>query len=370
MSEYPWDVTSPETDSTAIYVPIPSGRPSNQPVWGKMTASDAVNRFSSDLMQGNPIAVNIVGAMSQAGLIKAGANAKQIISAYSSALSLAAKVTAGGNKRFTVFDAIAASAESSAGAGGGGTRSQAQTLRDFVKYTDAQVKSKAIAAYDNILGRKPSAKEIEAFGKALRAGAKAAPQVTKVSASGKTRQTSAGFDENAFIAGYMVTKLPTEGDLDGLAGDVQDLIDSYGENYGVNPTQSFRSKAIRDFVGAEDKASAKNNLEQQLREQAQLLFPALSEKINAGMSVRAIADPYISTVSNLLEKSEFDVDLNDKYVRSALSRKNDKGLYEVASTDDVAREIRKSSEWLNTRNAKETVLSAADSLLQQFGFRR
>jgi hypothetical protein len=170
----------------------------------------------------------------------------------------------------------------------------------------------------------------------------------------------------------MSDKIPDSGsDLDGIAGNIQDLIDSYTENYGVAPTKSFINNAIKTIVrqgGTGGTQEAISDLEQQLKEQAQVLYPALKDKINAGISVRAIADPYISRTAKLLEKSELNVGLKDKYVSAALSRKNDKGEYELMSTDEHARSIRSSNEWLDTKNAKETFLSAADSILQTFGF--
>jgi hypothetical protein len=71
-----------------------------------------------------------------------------------------------------------------------------------------------------------------------------------------------------------------------------------------------------------------------------------------------------------MEENDLNVDLNNKFVRSALSNKNEKGEYQIMDEDSFARQIRSTSEWLNTRNAKETMLSAADGVLQQFGFRR
>jgi len=43
----------------------------------------------------------------------------------------------------------------------------------------------------------------------------------------------------------------------------------------------------------------------------------------------------------------------------------------VSMTDDeFARTLYKKSEWLNTKNAKETLRSAADDIVKEFGFRR
>jgi hypothetical protein len=338
------------------------------PGWGTSTVAKAVESFAGAYSTGRSDATVIANALIAGGLVKPNATLTQLVSAYSSALTMTARINAGGNKDATLFDAISLMGKGGGGTSGGG---QGGTNRTFATYSDAQAKERAISAYNAVLGRKPTEKEQKAFIKALRAGAKAAPAITKYSASGKTQKTQQGFDESAFIAGYMSDKIPDPSeDLDGVAGQVQDLIDNYREQYGVNPTQSFVRNSIKRIVGSSDPGGEKANLEQQLKEQAQVLYPALKEKIDAGITVRAIADPFISTYSRLMEENDLNVDLNNKFVRSALSNKNEKGEYQIMDEDSFARQIRSTDEWLNTRNAKETMLSAADGILQQFGFRR
>jgi hypothetical protein len=363
-------------DETSVKVPVvsiyraPGGRQESGGVtWGQSTVKAAVENFAGAYSMGRSDATVIANALISSGLAKPNATLSQLSSAYSSALNMTAKINAGGNQDATVFDAMSLMGKGTTT--GTTTGSQGGTSKSFATYSDSQAKERAISAYNAILGRKPTEKEQKAFIKALRAGAKAAPQITKYSKSGKTTQSQQGFDERAFIAGYMSDKIPDPSeDLDGVAGQVQDLIDGYREQYGVNPTQSFISNSIKRIIAAEDPASEKANLEQQLKEQSQILYPALREKIDAGLSVRAIADPFISTYSKLMEENDLNVGLDNKFVRSALSNKNEKGEYQIMDEDSFARQIRSTDEWLNTRNAKETMLSAADGILQQFGFRR
>ena len=342
------------------------GGPSTQ-VWKNLTTTEAANRYVAQLASNTPEAQLITNSLISSGAVRAGANAGQLISAYKTALDWSSAAIAGGNLNFDVLQAMKLIGSQNTGAGAG----QGGTYKDFAGYTDAQLKQKAIESYSGILGRTPTAAEIKNFAKALKSGAAAAPATTKRSASGKITTSTKGFDENAFIAGYMANQIPEQGsDEDGLAGSVQDMIDKYKEAYGINPSSSFKYNAVRDIVGSTDRQGALSNLEQQLREQAQILYPSLKEKIDAGMTVRAIADPYISSYSSLMEVDAMNVDLTNKHIQGALSAKNDKGEYVMPSQDDFARSLRNTEEWLNTRNAKETMLSAADSVLKSFGFRR
>jgi hypothetical protein len=361
------DVTVPTARKEQIYG-IPGGKKTGvgqATIFTTSSVAEALGNFQYGLSRNDPSALFIRDQMIANGLVRQDAGFSAMSSAYKSALNLTASMASNPANNVTVLDAISIlrGGANATGTGQGGTS------KEFVKYSEAQLKQRANSAYNAILGRPPTDEEARTFARALIAGAKAAPAIYKTSASGKTRESQRGFDEGAFIAGYMANKIPETGDdLDGLAGEVQDLIDSYKESYGVSPTLGFINGSIKSIINAEDRGSAKANLEQQLKEQAQILYPALKDKIAAGLSVRAIADPYIAKAARLLEQNDMNIGLDNKYVSAALSRKNDKGEYELMSQDDYARNIRSSAEWLNTKNAKETFLGAADSILQTFGF--
>jgi hypothetical protein len=335
-------------------------------VWKNMTTIEAANRYIAQLGNNSAEAQLITNTLISTGAASAGASPAQLVSAYKTALDWSAAAIAGGNLNFDVLKAMQQIGGQNAGGGG-----QGGTYKDFAGYTDEQLSQKAIESYTGILGRTPTVEEKKAFAKALKAGAAAAPSTTKRSASGKITTSTKGFDENAFIAGYMSNQIPDQGsEIDGLAGSVQDMIDKYKEAYGIDPSSSFKYNAVRDVVGSTDRQGALSNLEQQLKEQAQVLYPSLKEKIDAGMTVRSIADPYISSYSRLMETDAMNIRLDNKYIQGALSARNDKGEYVMPSQDEFARSIRSTEEWLNTKNAKETMLSAADSVLKSFGFRR
>ena len=374
------DAEADKFDFTTIRIPtyssterVPGGRGMETGFgFAPTIVSNARALFQNGYNTGDATTIYLVNEMTKYGVVRPGASFVELNSAYEAVLKLTASMSAPGagyKNKISVLDAIR---NLGAGADQGGPAGPGGTYKDFVEYTSEQIVNLATSSYQQILGRVPTSQEIRAFGKAIAAGAKATPQVRKVSSTGKVTVTRKGFDEGAFIAGYMSDKIPEAGsDLDGIAGQIQDLVDAYRENYGVAPTQSFINSAIKTIVkagGAGGAQEATSNLEQQLKEQAQILYPALKEKINAGLSVRAIADPYISRTAKLLEKADISVGLDNKYVSEALSRKNEKGEYELMSIDEHARKIRSSDEWLETKNAKETFLGAADSILQTFGF--
>jgi hypothetical protein len=382
MSHEEWHVDERGTDFNYAQVRVPKGvipggsfddrtggpasrREQTGGLFVQLNVENALSNFQFGYNAGDRNVGFLVNEMVKYGIIKETASPMDVFSAYQKALKLTASISLqpGNLQKTSVLDAFKLMQGSGLTAGDG----KGGTYKDFIKYTPEQTSRLAENTYQSILGRVPTGEESRAFARAIAAGAKVAPAIRKVSSTGKVTVNQKGFDEGAFIAGYMADKIPDAGsDLDGIAGKVQDLIDNYKQNYGVAPTQGFINNAIKEVV--KSGGATLDNMEQQLKEQAQVLYPALKDKINAGLSVRAIADPYISKTAKLLEKADMSIGLDNKYVSSALSRKNDKGEYELMSLDDHAKSIRSSAEWLDTKNAKETFLGAADSILATFGF--
>ena len=94
--------------------------------------------------------------------------------------------------------------------------------------------------------------------------------------------------------------------------------------------------------------------------QAKTYFPALSDKIDAGYTVRQLLTPYINTRANILEEDATSVDL--KQLQSVA--KDPKGLmglydYEVS--------LRKDPKWKTTKNALDTMSGLARDMTKMFG---
>jgi hypothetical protein len=105
-----------------------------------------------------------------------------------------------------------------------------------------------------------------------------------------------------------------------------------------------------------------------LRDSAASAFPQLAEKIKAGIDVRTLADPYIQSMSNILEVPYTSVDLFDPKIRGALSYTLPDGKLGTKSIYDFEKELRQDPRWQYTKNAKKTVAETTLRVLQDFGF--
>lgn len=105
-----------------------------------------------------------------------------------------------------------------------------------------------------------------------------------------------------------------------------------------------------------------------LRESAAEAFPALADKIKAGINLKTLADPYIQSMSSILEIPDSGIDLFDPKVRGALAYTLPDGKVGTKSIYDFEKELRKDPRWQYTNNARNEAASVATTVLKDFGF--
>jgi len=123
----------------------------------------------------------------------------------------------------------------------------------------------------------------------------------------------------------------------------------------------YANKAVAGVVDADTIYST-------LRESAASAFPQLADKIKAGIDLKTLADPYIQSMSNILEIPYTAIDLFDPKIRSALSYTQADGKVGTKSIYDFEKELRKDVRWQYTNNAKKEVADTTLRVLQDFGF--
>jgi hypothetical protein len=123
----------------------------------------------------------------------------------------------------------------------------------------------------------------------------------------------------------------------------------------------YANKAVAGVIDADTVFST-------LRESAASAFPQLADKIKSGIDLRTLADPYIQSMSNLLEIPYTAIDLFDPKIRGALSYTQADGKVGTKSIYDFEKELRKDVRWQYTNNAKKEVADTTLRVLQDFGF--
>ena len=346
------------------------GSPENRPVIVK--GSDAKDAFKNGLYSNDASTWNTVSKLYSMGLIKGTPGTTKFldsaISSYNKLVDLSA-----GNPNMSLMDVATFRAGSGDGTTTGtGAGSGKSIYKTYAKYTDEQATKLASDTYELYLGRAATSKEITDFKTALTRAAQAAPsvQIQKTGAGGVTTQeTTQGFNESSWVTGYISARVGLDqiDEVAGQMGTINDEFEKFQELYGYKPTKAMRLQDTQNVLQGKTKLE---DIESRYRDQAKALFPALKEALDQGMSVRQIADTKIAAKARILEQPEEKINVYDPDIVKALSMKNEKGDYVSMTDDEFARTLYKKPEWLKTKNGIETLRSAADDIVKEFGFRR
>lgn len=147
-----------------------------------------------------------------------------------------------------------------------------------------------------------------------------------------------------------------------VLGDVQAL-KSYANAFGVGYQQSTIDQWSKDIFAGIITA---DDVQARIRQDAASAFPAYAQQIDNGISLDSIASAYKSSMANILERDPDSITFNDQRLRQALQYTVD-GKPAVKPLWQFEKELRSSTEWEYTDNARETVDSLSMKVLRDWG---
>ena len=151
---------------------------------------------------------------------------------------------------------------------------------------------------------------------------------------------------------------------EGPAGDYFIKLKNFAGNNGIRLSDEAATTYANQIVG---EAVSEDTVLSTIRESAATAFPSLAEKIKNGINLKTLADPYIQSMSDILEVPASSVDLFDPHIRSALSYTMKDGAVGTKSIYDFERELRKDPRWQYTEKARKEVSGATMQVLRDFG---
>jgi hypothetical protein len=105
-----------------------------------------------------------------------------------------------------------------------------------------------------------------------------------------------------------------------------------------------------------------------LKNYAKSKYAPFADRLDAGETVRDIAQPYIDMYSQTLEVNPQDVGLDDKYIQRWLQGKSEAGKPPASTAVWQAQEdLRKDTRWGFTQNARQSAAEAATVIGKSFG---
>lgn len=178
-------------------------------------------------------------------------------------------------------------------------------------------------------------------------------------------------DPSLWLEGQIKTKLATGKNVvdtlgipSGPAGKyfiaVKDLAFNNGIHLSDQTAQDYANKIVAGVLD-------QNDVYNTVRESAASAFPQLADKIKSGIDLRTLADPYIQSMSNVLEIPSTSIDLFDPKIRSAMAYTLPDGSVGTKSLYDFENELRKDDRWQYTNQARKEVSDTTLRVLRDFG---
>jgi hypothetical protein len=145
---------------------------------------------------------------------------------------------------------------------------------------------------------------------------------------------------------------------------VTDLRGFAHDNGVALPNDFVKRKAKQVAEGKVSSDELRNQLVDRFVARA---YPGLKDDLKAGLSVRDVAAPYISSYAQLLEVPEEQVDLNDPLMKQALQGVNDKGEPAYTPLWKFEQQVKQDKRWQYTDNAWNDVGAKAFEVMKMFG---
>ena len=150
----------------------------------------------------------------------------------------------------------------------------------------------------------------------------------------------------------------------GGAGNLSDTLKQLANANGMTYTDNWYLSAAKSVASGLSSAS---DWERDIREQAASMWPIYGDKIRSGANVYDLASPYINTMAQEFEIDPNSIDINDSYIRSALTGVSEKGDPAPTGLWDFQKKLRQDPRWMNTSKAQNEITSGVGGIMQMFG---
>lgn len=135
--------------------------------------------------------------------------------------------------------------------------------------------------------------------------------------------------------------------------------------YGI-PVSDAKARAHVESILAGHNTTG--GLEAAIKTTAKKQYAQFADEIDAGMTIRDIADPYVQTMANVLEIPGTDVGLNDKYVKQALNARSADGKPALMSLTEFEKNLKNDARWGRTKQAKDETYAILQQVGTDWGF--
>jgi len=156
----------------------------------------------------------------------------------------------------------------------------------------------------------------------------------------------------------------TGGQYSGSAGTEQNQYNQLAQDYGISLAPAQMAKFIQDSVlGTANQQTVQN----WMIAQSASRYPALSQRLQSGETLKQIADPYVQSQAKVFETNPNAINLTDPSIQSALSGKDSSGKPAVMSVWQYEQNLRQDPRFMKTQQAQDNGMQMAHSVLKDMG---
>lgn len=166
----------------------------------------------------------------------------------------------------------------------------------------------------------------------------------------------------SFLGSYI--KFTKDHTLGGMAGTAAQEITGLAYANGVRLSE----QAVKNYAQYVVKGvSSMQDVENHIKAQATGAYPAFADQINAGASMRDVAQPYIQMMASELGLPDTDIDMHNPVIKRAMGRKDDKGAPAPMSLTDFQQMLRDDPRWRKTTGTANQALTVGRQVLKDMG---
>ncbi len=157
------------------------------------------------------------------------------------------------------------------------------------------------------------------------------------------------------------------GSTTGTMATLENHMRQLASDYGVTVSDSQLTQYLSGVISG---AMTEDHFADYARDMARSKYPGIGQWLDMGMTVRQVAQPYLQSYSQILERNADTIDLNDSLVQRALQGQQGTGGQQptqAMTLYDFERQLRADPRWQYTANAHRSMQQATSQILRDFG---
>jgi hypothetical protein len=182
------------------------------------------------------------------------------------------------------------------------------------------------------------------------------------------RVNAYGWDENQVASAFQAEMKFDPKKVDQYRGMVAVNAASIKEqaaDYGVKIDDKTAFTLTTQLIG---RSTTEEGITEYIKKQAKIKYAGLSDDIDAGMTVKDYASPFVQTQAKLLEVDPADVHLDDPRIAAALQHRDPKTNKPAAmSLTDFEKSVKSDGRWMKTKNARDELMDGTRQILTDWG---